>query len=340
MGVVQPITISDVVITSFEIPFIRPFTFTDTTVSLRVGFYIELILTNGIKSVGEIAPLPGISPETLKKAKHDLDVVKSYLLNWAVPLTCKELVLKISTDEQINALCPSVRFGIESALFSLAAQMDGVSLAKYLGADNIYVDSAVLLQGTHEQMMAEAKEAKAAGAFVYKLKVGNRNIPLDVKNVQDLRQLIGKEGSIRLDANRVWSFSEAVLFAQLAGHGQIEFIEEPLSDPSRLNEFYQAAHLPIALDETLAVLRCNVTAPGRCSPTLAMNEGVKAFIIKPTVLGGVIAALNWIEEARRLGKKAIISSSFETKVGNQMLSVLAGLSGQTSGLGTQRWLKQ
>jgi len=98
---------------------------------------------------------------------------------------------------------------------------------------------------------------------------------LDVKKVQDLRQVIGKDALIRLDGNRIWSLSEAILFAQLAGPGQIEFIEEPLSDMGHLNEFYQSTHMPIALDESLSVARCGVTAPGRCSPTLALAKGSK-----------------------------------------------------------------
>ncbi len=108
---------------------------------------------------------------------------------------------------------------------------------------------------------------------------------------------------------------------------------------SKLNEFYQQTHMPIALDETLAVVSCGVTAPGRCSPTLAHNEGVKAYVIKPTIIGGIIRTLDWIEEARQQGKEAIISSAFESMVSLKVLAHLACLTGQTAGLGTERWFK-
>lgn len=105
----------------------------------------------------------------------------------------------------------------------------------------------------------------------------------------------------------------------------------------RLSEFYHATHMPVALDETLAVVRCGINAPGRCMPTLANHDGVKAYVIKPVVIGGVITALDWIEEARENGRKAILSSAFETPVGFAMVEALASLSDEVAGLGTQRF---
>jgi L-alanine-DL-glutamate epimerase-like enolase superfamily enzyme len=65
-------------------------------------------------------------------------------------------------------------------------------------------------------MIQETKELLAQGCTVFKIKVGSRNIPLDVKNVQDVRAILGTAGRLRLDANRSWSIKEAVLFALLA----------------------------------------------------------------------------------------------------------------------------
>jgi o-succinylbenzoate synthase len=335
----EPIKIADATITPFTLPLVNPFKIGGNTMSERTGFYLD-VTSDGLTARGEIAPLPGFSDEPLKKAKHDLEEILPLLKGFEVPLNKDELVSKIKNTAALNAMCPSVRFGVESALFTLAAKADEKPLAIFLGADVDQVQSAVLLQGSHEQIIVQAQLMKVAGFKVFKLKVGDRNIPLDVKKVQGLRGVIGSDGLIRLDGNRVWSFSEAVLFAQLVGNAQIEFIEEPLSDPSRLNEFYQNAHMPIALDETLKVLRCGVSAPGRCSPTLANADAVKAYVIKPMVLGGVVVALDWVEEARKTGKKAIISAAFESSVGLNMLKALACLTGQTSGLGTEQWLKQ
>jgi len=85
------------------------------------------------------------------------------------------------------------------------------------------------------------------------------------------------------------------------------------------------------------VLRCGINAPGRCMPTLANQDGVKFYVIKPVALGGVIASLDWIEEARQNGRKAIVSSTFESPIGFEMVKAIASLSNEVAGLGTQRF---
>ncbi len=325
MGPVPVLTISQVNIRPFALPLVRPFTFDGNTLTERSGYYLECALSNGVRVQGEISPLPGVSAETLKKAKHDLEEYVKFLPDWQIPAEEKALIQEIKKDDRLKACAASVRFGIESVLFS-----------RFLKS-SAQVSSAGLLQGSADQVIADAKDLRQQGIRVFKLKVGDRNIALDVKKVQEVRAAIGPEALIRLDGNRVWSMNEAVLFVQMAGLKQIEFIEEPLSDMSKLNEFYESTHMPVALDETLMVARPNVTAPGRCMPTLATQEGVKAFVIKPMILGGIVVALDWIGEATSLGKKAIISSAFESPVGLTVLQALAVGTGETPGLGTGRW---
>ncbi len=137
-----------------------------------------------------------------------------------------------------------------------------------------------------------------------------------------------RQARLRLDANCIWSLKEACVFFDLAGRQKIEFIEEPLSDISQLDQFYQQGHMPVALDETLSVM-----------PTLAQHEAVRAFVLKPMILGGIIPTLDWIQEAELQEKKVIISSCFESTVGLKVLANLACLTGQTAGFGTERWLK-
>ncbi len=339
MGAVQPLVITQSTIESFELSFQKPFSFGGNIVNQRVGFYFSLFSNDGLKSQGEAAPLPGLNQETIKKVEHDLKKIKPLFTQLEISTNSNDLVKQLRKIEALNALCPSARFAIESALFSLAAQSNNQSLAEFLGINLEDVSSAALLQGTYEQVIADTKQMVKHGFDIFKLKVGDRNIPLDVKKVNDVRTLIGEDGLLRLDGNRVWSLKEAVLFIDLIGIKQIEFIEEPLSDISQLSEFYNKTHIPVALDETLSILRCGITAPGRCSPTLAQHEAVQSYVLKPMILGGVIQTLDWIEEARSSGRKAIISSCFESHVGLKILANLSLLTGQVAGLGTSRWLK-
>ena len=339
MGLVQPLAISQIIIEPFQLPFRKPFSFGGNTVTERTGFYLTLISADGIKSQGEAAPLPGLSSESIRKTQHDLEEIKPYLFDLEISSDKKYLITHLRAHPQINTLCPSAKFAVEAAILSLAAQNSGQSLSEFLDSDLQDVSSAALLQGTYDQVIADTKQMVSHGVDIFKLKVGDRNIPLDVKKVNDIRALIGEDALLRLDGNRVWSLKEALLFVELTGIKQIEYIEEPLSDISQLSAFYQQTHIPVALDETLSVLRCGITAPGRCSPTLAQHEAVQAYVLKPMILGGIIPILDWVQEARSSGRKAVISSCFESNVGIKILANLSLLTGHVPGLGTTRWLE-
>ncbi|MBF0503534.1 MAG: o-succinylbenzoate synthase [Candidatus Omnitrophica bacterium] len=335
----QPLVICQVDFSTYNIPFHRPFVFASNTIGERSGFYLKLKALNGIEATGEIAPLMGISTETPRRIRHDLTEIRSFLMDSQVPLDKDILINLLRREGRILNLCPSVRFGVESAVMMLAAKACDLSMAGFLGTSLEDVPCAALLEGNYDQVMWDVKMFIKQGYKVFKLKVGDRNIALDVKKVADIRALLPPQGRLRLDANRRWSLKEACLFSELVTGASIEFIEEPLSDISQLEQFYQQAHLPVALDETLSVMPCGVNAPGRCQPPLGHHEAVSAYVLKPMIIGGIIPTLDWIEQAHRLGKKAIISSCFESTLGLKVLANLACLTGQTAGLGTERWLK-
>lgn len=284
--------------------------------------------------------MSGMSSETLKKTRHDLDEAAAFLADKTFPSEYEALIKAMREDDRIKALCPSAKCAVESVLCSLAAAVQGKGLPVWLGGEPSHLPSAVLLQGALDQVLDQARAGLKAGAAVYKLKVGDRNVALDVKKLQELRQVIGDQGMIRLDANRAWQLPDALLFARLAGLDRIEFIEEPVADMGRVNEFYAVSRMPVALDESLQVMRCGVSAPGRCSPPLVSSDAVAAFIIKPMILGGIIPALDWIAEAKALGKKAVISSTFETPAGMAILESLACLTPTAPGLDTRKWFKK
>jgi len=338
VAIVQPLIISQTEITPFKTPFLKPLTLAGNTIKERSGFYLTLKTTEGISAQGEIAPLEGISVETIRRTKHDLMEIRSYLKELKVPLEHDELLDMLRHEPHILNSCASVRFGVESALLLLASKAANKSLAEFLGGNVRDVQTASLLQGTHQEVMADFKKYSAQGVKVFKLKVGDRNIALDVKKIHDIRILLEQDAYLRLDANRKWTLKEACIFAQLAGNQKIDFIEEPVNDLTQLDSFFQQTRMRIALDETLAVVKCGINAPGRCSSPLAQQEGVIAYILKPMIIG-LVPTLDWIEEVKLLKRKAIISSAYESPVGFKVLANLACFSGQIAGLGTERWFK-
>ena len=334
----EPLTVSQTAYSPFKIPFLKPFIFAGNTLRERSGFYLSLKTSEGLSVQGEAAPLEGVSQESIRRAKHDLKDTCSHLRGYKIIPQRDELFDMLRHDGHILNLCGSVRFAVESAILTLAAKAANQNLVEFLGGELKDVQTAVLLQGTHQEVICDFKRFSLQGAKVFKLKVGDRNIALDVKKIQDIRLLLDQESYLRLDGNRGWNLKEACIFTELVGNQRIDFIEEPINDVTQLDAFYQQTRMRVALDETLTVVRCGIRAPGRCSSPLAQHEGVIAYVLKPMILG-LMPTLDWIEEAKFLKRKAIISSTLESPVGFKVLANLACLSGHIAGLGTERWLK-
>ena len=335
--VLMNLCISTTEITPYQKAFNKPFTIAGHLLTIREGLILT-IKSGDFIGQGEASPLEGFSVETYKKAQYDLSIIVPQLLGINLPSNSFELVDFLRYFPLLENVCPSVRFAVESAIFDLVSQSHEISLGQFLGATIKDFSSAALLQGTSQEIIDQAKELLHEGYKVFKLKVGSRNIPLDVKKVKDLREVLPSDALIRLDANRAWGFNEAVVFGELIGTERIEFIEEPLSDMGQVNRFFEQTQLPVALDESLSIMHCGILAPGRCTPTLAHIDAVKAYILKPTILGGITPTMDWIEEAKAFGKLAIISSCFESVIGFKILANVSLLTNQVSGLGTGRWL--
>ncbi len=106
---------------------------------------------------------------------------------------------------------------------------------------------------------------------------------------------------------------------------ELEYIEEPLTDSSQLEELYSRTGVKYALDETLLH-----------HDSVEQWPNAAALICKPTILGGR-------EPARRLaasGKPIVFSAAFESGVGiARIVQLAAEYSSQVpAGLDTLDWL--
>ncbi|MEM7477922.1 MAG: o-succinylbenzoate synthase [Planctomycetota bacterium] len=181
-----------------------------------------------------------------------------------------------------------------------------------------------LLLGHREQILEGARRCKQKGCRAAKLKVGRNSASDDIRLVRDVRKLLGSEIQLRLDANQAWSYEQAVKFQEEITDFGIEYIEEPLTDASRLEELFRQTHVPYALDESLL----EATALDRF-------PNVAALVCKPTILGTQL-----IEHLLATGKKIVFSAAFESGVGITRIVQLAATHGPytPAGLDTLDWL--
>lgn len=314
----------------YRIPLTRPLHVGTETLHERVGIVLRLNSEQGLSGYGEIGPLPGLHKECLN------DAISQMARLWP---EMKRVSVERLSDLQIcfssfrEAPFDTVRFGLEMAFLSVLAKESGCVPARYLNPKpNETVPINGLFSGGHEDAIRAVASKRFRAYPALKIKVGYRPMSETVETVRLLRKGYGPKVKLRLDANRAYHLNQAIYLAGRVMELDIEYIEEPLKDPSELPEFFHRTGMAVALDESLLEDELK---------DLWMHEGVTAHVIKPSVFGGIIRTLNHAEAIHARGVNPVISSCFETGVACYgLVQLAASLSNPNvaHGLATDRWL--
>jgi O-succinylbenzoate synthase len=314
------VTIADAQLYRYRLPLTAPLAVGDRTLTERTGVLLRMENDDGMAGWGEAAPLPGFSAETLAEATRQVRRLVTALPGTHLPEASVEEALRGLPDVPPSA----VRFAVESAVVELLAAVRETAVWRLLGGTRDTVSINALIGDAGADLEAEAERIRAAGYRAVKLKVAWADVDTDVDRVRMLRAALGEDVALRLDANRGWTFEEAVSFAEALGERSVAYVEEPLRDPARLAEFVDATGLPVALDET--------TREGT-PEDIDGDLPVRAVVLKPMLLGGLSETWHWARWAEARGAVPVVSASYEAGVGTRMLLALAAsLSDAPAGL--------
>ena len=296
--------VSRLAVRRYSLPLKSKIVFPTTVMTHRQGILICVVSENGCIGYGDAAPLPGFSKEGVADVVEEVDRIRRKIIGQTY--NSAESIL---TGMGALVTLPSLRFALEVALLSaLAAEKDIFwpnLIAEMIGSD-------LKSRGIRKcHLVSRGEQLDETPLDSVKIKVGGRPVAEDWLRVKEYRRKLGPEAAIRLDANRAWTLDEAREFDRLAAELDIEFLEEPLSSSIDYDVYSEYNAIPIGLDESLS---------HDADPPV---QHASVLILKPTLLGGVGACLNWFERCRISDCEIVLSSSFESSVG--MLGVL-GLS--------------
>ena len=317
----------------FGLPLTEPLVLKGTRLESREGLLLRLEGEGGAVGWGETSPLPGFSHEGLSGAARVLGDLAASAVGQESNDGCIGMDGTLARALDRRDLAPSVRFGFELAVWNLHATSRGVELPALISAHTAaVVPLNGLLAGPGSEAVGEARRMREDGYEAVKLKVGGRPVAEDVAIVRAVGEVVGEGVALRLDANRAWTLEQAFEFARgIEGVG-VEYMEEPLADPSGLEGFARACGVPVALDESLI---------GMAPEALERHRYAAAVVMKPTSLGGISRVLRLADRATSLGLRPVVSSAYEAGVGTAALVALAagiGGGGIPAGLDTYRRL--
>jgi len=149
--------------------------------------------------------------------------------------------------------------GLDLALWDLTARRAGLPIADLLGRRRDHVrayGSGVNLHYPLDALVAQAERWVADGFDAVKMKVGSPDITDDVRRIEAVRQVIGPDRRLMIDANQRWDLDRAVRALDALAPFDLAWIEEPLRADDlaahiRLREASADLAVPIALGENL-----------------------------------------------------------------------------------------
>jgi O-succinylbenzoate synthase len=126
----------------------------------------------------------------------------------------------------------------------------------------------------------------------------------DIARVEAVRDAIGSDGKVRVDANGGWDVDRAVRLLTALAAFDLEYAEQPCASLAEMAALRRRVDVPLAADESIR----------RAEDPLKVRAAGAADIVvlKAQPLGGVRAAL---EIAARCGLPVVVSSAVDTSVG-------------------------
>jgi len=150
--------------------------------------------------------------------------------------------------------------------------------------------------------------ARFPGCTTAKVKIAEPGQPpgADLERLAAVRDAVGRDGRVRVDANGAWDLDSAVRLipAYDRAAGGLEYVEQPCATVEELAALRRRVDVPIAADESIR----RAEDPLR----VARLGAADIAVLKVAPLGGVRACL---EIAERIGLPVVVSSALETSVG-------------------------
>ncbi|MCA9555187.1 MAG: hypothetical protein KC933_34465 [Myxococcales bacterium] len=290
--------------------------------SERRGLGVVLTSSAGARGFGEASPLPGYSPDTLAEAEAWLRGRAGDSRSWSVATDERRSPPQRLGDllEDAAALVgsegpPSARFALEAAFLELAAVEAGRELAAVLATPD--AAPQVSVQHMVDHLDPEAAARLAATARHVKVKVGRPGRFAEEQAVlRAVRAALPPGGALRVDVNQAFGPDELPdRLAALADLG-VDAVEEP--GPPAAVDTLSASPVPLVLDESLR-------GPGALARAVRLTEAgvVVGWALKPAVLGGLVATLEWVRAARAAGAWVSVGHLFDGPVAQRAYLALA-----------------
>jgi o-succinylbenzoate synthase len=278
-----------------------------TEPSVKTHVMVKITSNDGISGLGESCPLPDFSGETPETIKLMIDKYYSHILFEKDPFDLEFVHQELDRHFPKNN---SAKAAIDMALYDLAGKTVNIPVYKLLGGlcRNSVDTCEALGIGDPLELAQKAEQFLKLGIKSIKLKVGV-NLKKDIETVKTVRDILGNEVSIRIDANAGYSLKKAMKVLKKMERWDIEYAEQPIAawDYEGLSLLRKSSEIPIMVDESICTIADAVN--------LIRYNAADLFGLKLIKHGGIFKTKKIANIAECNAIECVLISPWETQIG-------------------------
>lgn len=290
-----------------SVPLRTPFKTALRTVSSVEDVIVEIHTDDGRIGYGEAPPTGAITGDTTLAI---IGAIQDHIAKSIIDMDVDDFEDVMQKVQKSIVGNTSAKAAVDMALWDLYGQKYGIPVYKLMGGarKNIVTDITISVNDP-ETMVRDSLIALERGYDCLKMKVGI-NPEMDVARLKAVRQAVGNDVTIRIDANQAWNAKQAVkiLNAMQEQGLQIELVEQPVPahDLEGMKYVTERSYVPVLADESLY-------SPADAATILRMGAA-DLLNIKLMKCGGLYNALKICSMAEVYGVECMIGCMLEAKI--------------------------
>lgn len=301
------------------VPLVGEYKASHISLSTQTSAVVRITGSGGAIGLGNVDPILGYSEETIGETLHALRTKFAPLVMGLDPMNIHVVL------QRIGAAVPNyldAKAAIEMACVDLTARALGVPVHAYLGGavkDTLLFNAWIGILPP-DKAAAETAGWQKRGFRSAKIKVGG-NIEADRDRIKAVREAVGPEFKLRIDANEGYDADTSIKLARMVAPFDLQLFEQPvpaddLAGMVRVRR--EAAGIPIMADESVL---------DHASLIRIIQAGA-ADLVKVKVMkqGGIFNTRRMIATAEAAGIRCVLGHGFGLGINTMAEIMLAATS--------------
>ncbi|GLB30616.1 L-Ala-D/L-Glu epimerase [Lacrimispora amygdalina] len=303
-----------------NIPLVTPFKTALRTVETVNDIVVRITADDGQTGYGEAPPTAVITGETKGSVRC---AIEEFIAPGLIGMEIENLdgIMRILHKSMVKNT--SAKAAVDMAVYDLFAKSCGKPLYKVLGGckGEIETDLTISVNGT-EEMVRDSLRAIQQGFRILKIKVGKEG-QKDVERIKSIRQAVGPDIKLRIDANQGWTAKDAVrIIRKLEDMGiDMDLVEQPVNahDFEGMKLVTSQVQTPILADESVFSAMDAIH--------IIKERAADLINIKLMKTGGIYEALKVCAIAECYEVECMIGCMLESKIAVSAAAHLAAAKG-------------